>query len=92
MADEFRTIESCKNNMQAVSEKFSAIHWLMGIIITLNLSFFVYVGYLSVRVNAIDLAQGVISTKLDNSINKQNDVAIKIDKMSDKIDALTKKP
>ena len=75
----------CSALHDALDAKLSSIHWLFGIVITLNISFFVFTGWLSTRVTTLDVERAAMSEKLNMVEARQQQVLTKLDSISEKI-------
>ncbi len=80
----------CETNHKAIDSKFTSMTWVFGIIITIQLSFCAFVGWLSTKVNTMEVQQSSNTAKLLDVDRIQQQVLVKLDKNSDKLDEINK--
>lgn len=84
--------KACEATHKSIESRFSNINWVFGIIITLQLACFSFVGWLSTRVMVITADEGIIHEKILNMSEKQQHVITTLDKIWDKLDNKGKNP
>ena len=80
----------CKTKHEMITSELSSFRWVFGIIITIQLSFSAFVGWLSTKVNTLEINQSSTQYRLQDLDRTQQQMLLKIDKVVDKLDELNK--
>jgi hypothetical protein len=78
----------CEAIHRSIDARLSIYSWVFGIIITTQLAMATFTGWLATRVTAIEVFNGSIGAKLESIDRIQQQVLVKLEKNSDKLDAL----
>lgn len=78
----------CETIHRSVDARLSIYAWVFGIIITAQLAMGTFTGWLATRVTAIEVFNGYIGAKLESIDRIQQQVLVKLEKNSDKLDLL----
>jgi len=83
--------KACEATHRSIESRFSTVNWVFGIIITIQLAFCSFVGYLSTKVNTVEVNIANHTTQLTNIDRIQQQVLVKLDKNGDKLDEINNK-
>jgi len=80
--------KACEAVHRSIDSRLSVYSWVFGIIITAQLAMGTFTGWLATRVTAIEVFNGCIGAKLESIDRIQQQVLIKLEKNSDKLDVI----
>ena len=84
--------ENCEIRHKAIDGKFVMYNWVFGIIITLQLLTFGWLGYLGKEVMTMQVdyarTKSVLMEKLEYTIRAQEKLELKLDKIDAKLDCM----
>lgn len=78
----------CEAVHRSIDARLSVYSWVFGIIITAQLAMATFTGWLATRVTSIEVFNSSIGSKLESIDRIQQQVLVKIEKNSDKLDTL----
>jgi hypothetical protein len=75
----------CRAMHLAIDSRLGGISWIFGILITLNIAFFSFMGWTAARVSNMDVEQARYVEKVTKIEDNQNRVMTKLDLISTKL-------